>query len=100
LGTPCNAASSAALNASLQSIVATARAAVESQLLALAVSDRVNCEELVLCLLPWHLAWDLTALTDRPLPTENVVVCNSKFLRESLGPSLARLLDSLAPVKP
>jgi hypothetical protein len=65
------------------------------QVLGLQVEDRVDWQQMVYCLLAWRQSTDFSAAT---LP-ENVIVCNHGTLPYALGPTLAHLLNSLAPSK-
>jgi hypothetical protein len=74
-------------------VVAAKRAAFITRVPELGLADHVNWQELVYCLLAWRQVWDL----EKVVVPVNTIVCDSEWLRGSLGPTLAHLLASLAP---
>jgi hypothetical protein len=86
-------ANSADGSTSVADMVAAKRAAFMTCIPEFGMDDRVNWRELVYCLLAWRQVWDL----EKVVVPVNTIVCDSEWLRGSLGPTLAHLLASLAP---
>jgi hypothetical protein len=73
--------------------VAAKRAAFITRIPEFGMDDRVNWQDVVYCLLAWRQVWDL----EKVVVPVNTIVCDSEWLRGSLGPTMAHLLASLAP---